>query len=357
MNNYIQIANFTYPSDLSVIKPLLASNGIKYVVRDEVTVQMHNFYSNAIGGIKLEVPENQFELAQQIIVENGFEDHLHQPVVEYFEDTLTIPWNNILKFWKKPVYPYESYFYNFEKLGEQPTPNKVLKYYPKGSERTQAFQYLKDKYPDQMEYLLLYLFCLVEDGVYDDKHYQYCFDLINQGLSRPNSNESHDKLNYIKANLKREQELLLKEDESDTEDHPIDFNEFEKNFKNKQFSKVIEAFKDSTHQPKGILNTKEDQSYWRLFVLAIESYFEMKDYKKGLRLMKAYEKQRIKLRLTPIPGFRLQEKVIGCLAQKSISLAQKKLQSWLFDSEQPSISETISSHPNFKDIVQAYTVY
>lgn len=76
MKNYTVIATFTYPSELIVIKGLLESNGIECYVRDELTVQVHNFYSNAIGGIRMEIPDDQIDLAKKLIIESGFKNHL-----------------------------------------------------------------------------------------------------------------------------------------------------------------------------------------------------------------------------------------------------------------------------------------
>lgn len=76
MNQYTHIATLTYPSELVVIKSLLESENIDCYIKDELTVQVHNFYSNAIGGISLEVPNNRVLEAITILTENGFEKSL-----------------------------------------------------------------------------------------------------------------------------------------------------------------------------------------------------------------------------------------------------------------------------------------
>lgn len=76
MTNYIHIATFTYPSELTIAKSALQGNNIDCYIRDELTVQVHNFVSNAIGGIRLEVPVNQYEKAIKILVDSGFENHI-----------------------------------------------------------------------------------------------------------------------------------------------------------------------------------------------------------------------------------------------------------------------------------------
>lgn len=80
MNSNVLLAIFTLPSDLAVVKSLLESNGIESNIRDELTIQVHNFISNALGGIRMEVKEKDYARAKAIIVENGFESYLvHQP--------------------------------------------------------------------------------------------------------------------------------------------------------------------------------------------------------------------------------------------------------------------------------------
>lgn len=76
MDSYKVIAIFTYPSDLAVVKALLESNDINCYVRDELTVQVHNFISDAVGGIRLEVPEEKVELAEKLLLEKGFQEFL-----------------------------------------------------------------------------------------------------------------------------------------------------------------------------------------------------------------------------------------------------------------------------------------
>lgn len=80
MKDYIHIATFTYPSELAIAKSSLEANDIACYVRDELTIQVHNFVSNAIGGIRLEVPQNQHENAKQILIDAGFENYLYREI-------------------------------------------------------------------------------------------------------------------------------------------------------------------------------------------------------------------------------------------------------------------------------------
>lgn len=62
---------FTFPTELAVVKSKLESEGIECRVLDEYTVQAHNFLSQAIGGVRLQVSESDLEKARLILEENG----------------------------------------------------------------------------------------------------------------------------------------------------------------------------------------------------------------------------------------------------------------------------------------------
>lgn len=78
MVDYVHIATFTYPSDLTIAKSTLEANEIDCYIRDELTVQVHNYLSNAIGGIRLEVREKQYEQALKILIDSGFGNHISE---------------------------------------------------------------------------------------------------------------------------------------------------------------------------------------------------------------------------------------------------------------------------------------
>jgi hypothetical protein len=72
MENWIEIISFTLPQDAYLIKGRLESEGIDIILKDELTTQVYNFYSNAIGGVKLLVKEYDFEKAHAILVESKY---------------------------------------------------------------------------------------------------------------------------------------------------------------------------------------------------------------------------------------------------------------------------------------------
>lgn len=73
MNNFITIAVFQYPAEYSVLRLLFDQEEIRYFFQNETMISVFPFYSNAIGGIRLQVHEDDVERAQEII------DDLHRP--------------------------------------------------------------------------------------------------------------------------------------------------------------------------------------------------------------------------------------------------------------------------------------
>ena len=71
MNNWKIILSFTYPHEVHIVKGRLESEGIPVQIKDELTAQVNNFYSNAIGGVKLLVQEKDYERALEILIETG----------------------------------------------------------------------------------------------------------------------------------------------------------------------------------------------------------------------------------------------------------------------------------------------
>ncbi|MDC1105327.1 DUF2007 domain-containing protein [Prolixibacteraceae bacterium] len=72
MNHWHTIITFDQPLEAHMAKNLLESEGILTIMRDELTVQSHNFYSNAIGGIKLDVREECIDEALNVLVDGGY---------------------------------------------------------------------------------------------------------------------------------------------------------------------------------------------------------------------------------------------------------------------------------------------
>lgn len=94
MENLITVISFTLPHDAHFAKGKLQSEGIEVFIKDEMTAQVHNFYSNAIGGVKLQVRESDIAIAHQILVQSGYiKEQTNQPnktLVKF--DNLTCKW-------------------------------------------------------------------------------------------------------------------------------------------------------------------------------------------------------------------------------------------------------------------------
>ena len=69
---FITVLTVTFPHEVAVIRGRLEAEGITCFVKDELTVQVNPFYSNAIGGVKLQVLENDLKQAVEILKETGY---------------------------------------------------------------------------------------------------------------------------------------------------------------------------------------------------------------------------------------------------------------------------------------------
>lgn len=80
MSKWITILTFTYPHEAHLVKTKLASEGIETFMKDELTAQVNNFYSNAIGGVKLQVRSEDYDDAFRILSVLGYikEEHHYE---------------------------------------------------------------------------------------------------------------------------------------------------------------------------------------------------------------------------------------------------------------------------------------
>jgi hypothetical protein len=72
---YITIKTATYPTELYLSQTLLENEGIRTYLKDELTVQVDPLISNALGGVKLQVPEEDAFKAIEILKQAG---HLNE---------------------------------------------------------------------------------------------------------------------------------------------------------------------------------------------------------------------------------------------------------------------------------------
>ena len=76
------LISFTYPHEAHLAKAKLESEGIETMIRDELTAQVNNFYSNAIGGVKLLVKESDAQRANEILEESKIVIHSNDNEIE-----------------------------------------------------------------------------------------------------------------------------------------------------------------------------------------------------------------------------------------------------------------------------------
>lgn len=67
------IKTFTYPTDAAVMRSFLDSQGIQTFLNNEINAQVDPLLSNALGGVQLMVPNEQAEMAVNLLSENGFD--------------------------------------------------------------------------------------------------------------------------------------------------------------------------------------------------------------------------------------------------------------------------------------------
>jgi len=72
MSKWGTVLTVSYPQQLWIIRTKLESEGIECFIKDELTVQSYNLYSNAAGGVKLQVLDEAVERARAILTELGY---------------------------------------------------------------------------------------------------------------------------------------------------------------------------------------------------------------------------------------------------------------------------------------------
>ncbi|WP_445354897.1 DUF2007 domain-containing protein [Microbulbifer sp. EKSA008] len=63
----VTVARFSFPYEAQIAKARLESEGIHAFIADEHTVNMQWLYSNAMGGVRLQVSENDLDEANEIL--------------------------------------------------------------------------------------------------------------------------------------------------------------------------------------------------------------------------------------------------------------------------------------------------
>ena len=63
----VTIGSYSTPYEANLVKSQLESAGIPVFIADEFTIGMNWLYSNALGGVKVQVPESLVQEAQELL--------------------------------------------------------------------------------------------------------------------------------------------------------------------------------------------------------------------------------------------------------------------------------------------------
>ncbi|AUI88385.1 phosphoenolpyruvate synthase [Vibrio azureus] len=75
----VVVARFSFPHEAQMAKSNLESAGIECFIADEHTINTQWLYSNAMGGVRLLVCEENAQLAQQIL-NTDFSQYVHSEI-------------------------------------------------------------------------------------------------------------------------------------------------------------------------------------------------------------------------------------------------------------------------------------
>jgi hypothetical protein len=66
------IKTFNMSHQAIIVRSMLEAEGIPCFLKDELTLQVDPFYSNALGGAKLQVKSSDFDRAISLLERNGY---------------------------------------------------------------------------------------------------------------------------------------------------------------------------------------------------------------------------------------------------------------------------------------------
>lgn len=68
----VTVMSFYLPQDAYMARNLLESENIEVFLQNELTIQENNLYSNAVGGVNLQVMNTDAEKAVKLLTEGGY---------------------------------------------------------------------------------------------------------------------------------------------------------------------------------------------------------------------------------------------------------------------------------------------
>ncbi|MFT5450914.1 MAG: hypothetical protein ACI9N9_000394 [Enterobacterales bacterium] len=87
MNSQIQIASYSFPHEANIAKASLEAAGIPASIADEYTINMDWLYSNALGGVRLFVPQ-EYEKEALALIEQDFSHIVDEEFEEFFDQAI-----------------------------------------------------------------------------------------------------------------------------------------------------------------------------------------------------------------------------------------------------------------------------
>ncbi len=97
--NWVTIISYELPMQAQMAKSYLNANNIDVFLKDELTIQSDMLLSNAIGGVKVQVLEEDYEDAKNLLIEGGFiKEKINQEQSEFTKEfdknTKSLPFLN-----------------------------------------------------------------------------------------------------------------------------------------------------------------------------------------------------------------------------------------------------------------------
>ncbi len=157
-------------------------------------------------------------------------------------------------------------------------------------------------------------------------------------------------MDRLEADLRRDQAAIL--EECGPEEPPVDRDRPGVHFRSGHYRPIVARFRElqKTVRPRGILGPQEEKELWTLWQYMVRIALMKGQTWRAWWRLRAYEKGRIEVNLTPIPDFDLQEAVLGYYAARNPDKALRKLQCWLEHSRMPVISGVVRDHPSFRHL-------
>lgn len=84
MGDFYTIKTFSHSTDMMMVRSRLMAEEIEFRVLDELTVDTDPFFSAAVGGIKLQVQEKDYERVAEILAEEGYPVQTHIPPSKFY---------------------------------------------------------------------------------------------------------------------------------------------------------------------------------------------------------------------------------------------------------------------------------